>query len=149
MQHHKTVAAAIFCSIAIVMGGCASKQSSAVEDSTSYCKLKGNGIVDGAIIIRGGYVNAHSLAEGGGVGVDGKLTDLSVNSSGDVSAPNTAANRNRYRAGIPNAHYGVTSAKKVCQAGGYLMMTPNPGNEYHCTLWGITPKKAASLFTQY
>ena len=115
---------------------------------TNFCK-KSPGVVDGAIVIRGGEVNATKLREGGDVGPDGYMTDLSVNCSGSVDAPNTQANRKKYRDGIPNSYYGVTSARRICQEGGYLAPTPYAGHPYHCTLWHMKPERAAPLFTRY
>ncbi len=115
---------------------------------TNYCQ-KSPSVVDGAIVIRGGSVNTKTLTDGGDVDGAGYMTDLSVNCSGATAAANTAANRALYIAGIPNPNYGVTSAKKICQQGGYIKPTPYPGHPYHCTVWHLKPKTAASLFTQY
>ena len=116
--------------------------------TTSYCS-KSPEVADGAIVIRGGLVNSKALAEGGEIDGAGYMTDLSVNCSGLADAPNNVANRRHYKRGIPNTQYGVTSAKKICQKGGYIRPTPYPGHPYHCTVWHLKPKDAASLFTQY
>ncbi len=115
---------------------------------TNYCS-KSPSVVDDAIVIRGGDVNARSLEEGGDVDQAGYMTDLSVNCSGLFPAPNNPANRATYKEGIPNVSYGVTSAKRICQAGGYIATTPYEGHRYHCTVWHLKPAAAASLFTQY
>jgi hypothetical protein len=137
-------------SFALALLAAASSALSAAPKTAQqdFCK-KSPEVVDGAIVIRGGDVSADSLRIGGDVGVDGYMTDLSVNCSGLASAEDSAANRAKYRAGIPNDNYGVTSAKKVCQAGGYIATTPYKGHEYHCTVWHLKPREASSLFTQY
>lgn len=65
---------------------------------------------------------------------------MSVNSAPGASVDELAQ-------GVPNGQIGTTTVGEVRAAGGDVIPSPTANNPNHCTLCGITAKKAEELFT--
>ena len=93
-------------------------------------------------VVRGGTNTAERFANGSGVTTraDGTLDGVSVNSASGASVDQLSQ-------GIPNGQVGVTTVGEIRKAGGDVVPSPTRNNPNHCTLCGITPKKAEELFT--
>jgi hypothetical protein len=90
---------------------------------------------------RGGSCLADRFTKGAGVTLDGagKLQGVSVQSGGATLQELTSS--------LPHKQVGVTTVGAVRAAGGDVVPTPTPGNPFHCTMCGITPRTAQQLFT--
>lgn len=97
---------------------------------------------DSANVCRGGTCTAQRFEGGTGVSLDaaGRLQNVSVNSAPGMSVEELAV-------GVRNSQVGSTTVGAIRQAGGDVVPSPTPGNAAHCTLCGITPAQAETLFT--
>lgn len=97
---------------------------------------------DSALVCRGGTCTADKFINGRGVTMDanGKLNGVSVNSAPDKTIEQLTVS-------IHNKQVGVTTVGDIRRAGGDVLPSPSSVNPNHCTLCGITPQEAESLFT--
>lgn len=107
---------------------------------------------DNAIVIRGGKISQDNFINGGTLDINNRLGDVSVQCSGTTAVKNVnLATIALWRGPIPAGPVGATTVKKIRQKGGNVILSPGVGGggPNHCTLFGITPKDAAEIFTQY
>jgi hypothetical protein len=107
---------------------------------------------DDAIVIRGGTMSKDNFINGGTLDINNRLDDVSVQCSGTTPVKNVnAATIALWIGPIPVGPVGATTVKKIRQKGGNVILSPNVGGggPNHCTLFGLTPKDAAEIFTQF
>jgi hypothetical protein len=95
---------------------------------------------DDAVVVRGGMNLPENFTSGKGVTTDasGNLQGVSVNSAAGKTATELSE-------GIKNGQVGTTTVGDVRNAGGQVTPSPTANNPNHCTMCGITAKKASSL----
>jgi RHS repeat-associated protein len=94
------------------------------------------------LVLRGGQNTADRFTNGTGSYLDkyGRLHDVSV-----TSGP--GATLEELSKGIRNNQVGVTTINQIEALGGTVTPTPSAAIPLHCTLCGITPEEAESLFS--
>jgi RHS repeat-associated protein len=98
---------------------------------------------DSAYFCRGGRCNIEDWMKGGPLR-DGKLTDISVQSTPGMS-PEELLQNTPTKSGRSYPQGGAARVGDVRRLGGDVISTPKPGNPYHATLMGITPQQATDL----
>lgn len=95
-------------------------------------------IPDDALVVRGGRNRPEDILRGTGTHPSG-VTGISVECGLGLSVAELASN-------IPHRQVGVTTVRKVRQAGGDVIRTSGKSRN-HATLTGLTPKQVGLLLT--
>jgi RHS repeat-associated protein len=103
---------------------------------------RGDSLPDDALVVRGGQNQPQNFENGSGVtrDADGRLQGVSVNSAPGKTVQELSKT-------IPNGQVGVTTVGQVRQAGGTVSPSRTDDNPDHCTMCGLTPQDASTLFT--
>jgi RHS repeat-associated protein len=99
-------------------------------------------LAEDSLVVRGGQNQPENFVKGSGIKIDANEKLQNVSGS---SAPGKTAQQ--LSTSIRHKQIGVTTVGEVRAAGGQVTPSPSPNNPDHCTLCGITPAKASSLFT--
>jgi RHS repeat-associated protein len=114
----------------------------ALENVAQSTRKAAVSLPDNALVCRGGTCTAERFLSGSGVNISSsrKLSGVSVNSAPGASLEDLTKT-------IPNKQVGVTTVGDIRTSGGDVISSPTPNNPAHCTMCGVTPEQAESLFT--
>jgi hypothetical protein len=92
--------------------------------------------------VRGGTNTADRFAGASGAvrAANGTMSGVSVNSAPNKTAAELSAT-------VPHPQIGVTTVGNIRAQGGDVVSAPTKSNPDHCSMCGLTPQQAESLFT--